>query len=95
MTCTHAPCHVLPSFIHNTQRLKRMKMSRNSKRAFNGISWSHVAMQDGRGFTMPPEKAVTPDSATQFSGMQEYNTELPATLSVVWQRETTASCTLG
>lgn len=95
MACTYAPCHVLPPFIYNTQRLKRMKMSRNSKRAFNGISWSHVSMQDGRGFTMPPEKTVTPDSATQLSGVQEYSTEFPARLSVVWQTETTASCTLG
>lgn len=85
---------VAPIYTQYTE-IKKMKMIRNSKRAFNGMSWSHVAMQDGRGFTMPPEKAVTPDSATQFSGMQEYSTELPATLSVVWQRETTESCTLG
>lgn len=44
---------------------------------------------------MPPEKTVTPDSATQLSGVQEYSTEFPAKLSVVWQTETTASCTLG
>lgn len=44
---------------------------------------------------MSPEKTVTPDPATQPSGVQEYSTELLAALCVVRQREPTVSSTVG